>query len=397
MQVGEIYLALLEISVLLFAAEASRGAVARLGIPAVVGEILVGMALGPHALGPALNAALSMPLISLNGYVELFAQFSVILLIFASGLEQGLSGLRRAWPWGFLGAIFGALLPFLGIAALLWRGAGSSAALLIGAASAATSLAVASAVSAETGFSGPALDFLLTAGAVDDVVALIILSTAMAASAGRAEPSEVLLVVLYYLIAWALISAVSIAVLPRFANALGERYAYSFALLSLFGLVAAMVTLGFSPIIAAYVAGVALSSSRLSESFRRLAVGLSSLFGPLFFVIAGTEVNLRLSTYAALALALYISALALALKFVGVFPFAYGATRDARSSVSASLGMLPRGEMGLAIALAGLSSGIIGDTLYAAVVLMSLITTLVGSVSFSAYVRGGRATKAGSG
>ncbi|BBE42709.1 cation:proton antiporter [Conexivisphaera calida] len=387
MQIGEIYLALLEISVLLFAAEASRGAVARLGIPAIVGELLMGMALGPYAFGPAINSLLGIRLISLNNYVQLFAQFSVILLIFASGLEQGLSGLRRAGPWGFMGAVFGALLPFLGVTVAFWRGIGPSAALILGAASAATSLAVASAISSEVGFSGHALDFLLTAGAVDDVVSLIILSTAMAASAGSSEPSAVALVAIYYVFAWALISAVSILLLPRMANALGERYAFPFALLSLFGLVAAMVALGFSPIIAAYIAGVALSSSRLSSSFKRLAVGLSSLFGPLFFVIAGAEVDLRASTAYALMMALYITALALALKFAGVLPFAYGATKSRTGSLAASLGMLPRGEMGLAIALAGLSAGIIDGTMYTSVVLMVVLTTLIGSILFSIYVR----------
>ncbi|MFP3263600.1 MAG: cation:proton antiporter [Nitrososphaeria archaeon] len=380
---------------LLFVAEASKGAVARLGVPAVVGELLAGMIIGPYALGPVLNSMVGMQLISLNNYTELFAQFSVILLIFASGLEQGLSGVRRAGAWGFLGAIFGALLPFMGIAAALWRCLGPQASLVMGAASASTSLAVASAVASEVGFSGPALDFLLTAGAVDDVVALIIFSTVMAAAAGSAEPSSMIMVLLYYVIAWALISAVSIAILPRVANALGERYAYPFALLALFGLVASMVALGFSPIIAAYVAGIALSSSRLSGSFRRLAVGLSSLFGPLFFVIAGSEVDLRGFTASALGLALAISALALVLKFAGVLPFAYGAIRSGRDSVASSLGMLPRGEMGLAIAMAGLSAGLIGESAYAAVALMVIITTIAGALSFSRYVGGRAAPVAG--
>lgn len=361
----------------------------------MVGELLAGMIIGPYALGPVLNSMVGMQLISLNNYTELFAQFSVILLIFASGLEQGLSGVRRAGAWGFLGAIFGALLPFLGIAAALWRCLGPQAALVMGAASASTSLAVASAVASEVGFSGPALDFLLTAGAVDDVVALIIFSTVMAAAAGSAEPSSMIMVLLYYVIAWALISAVSIAILPRVANALGERYAYPFALLALFGLVASMVALGFSPIIAAYVAGIALSSSRLSGSFRRLAVGLSSLFGPLFFVIAGSEVDLRGFTASALGLALAISALALVLKFAGVLPFAYGAIRSGRGSVASSLGMLPRGEMGLAIAMAGLSAGLIGESAYAAVALMVIITTVAGALSFSRYVGGRAAPVAG--
>jgi len=394
LQIGEIYLALLEISILLFAAEASRGAVAKFGVPGVVGELLAGIAIGPYALGPALNALLGVPLISINNYVELFAQFSVILLIFSSGLEQGLSGFRRAGPWGFLGAVFGALLPFLGVAAAFWLDLGPTAALVLGAASAATSLAVAAAIASDSGFSGPALDFLLTAGAVDDVVSLIILSTAMASSAGSAEPFAIASIVLYYVFAWALISVVSIAILPRVANALGERYAYPFALLSLFGLVAAMVGLGFSPIIAAYIAGVALSSSRLSQHFRRLAVGLSSLFGPLFFVISGAEVDMRVSTVQSLALALSVTALALALKFAGVLPFAYGATKSARGSVAASLGMLPRGEMGLAIALVGLSAGILDSMAYSAVVLMVILTTLIGSIAFSAYIRRSRSSGA---
>ncbi len=387
MEVGEIYLVLLEISLLMFVAEASRGAAARLGVPGVVGELLAGIALSPYALGALLNSVLGFQLIAINGYVELFAQFSVTVLVFASGLEQGISGIRRAGAWGLLGAAFGALLPFLGVAAAFWAGAGPSAALLLGAASAATSLAVASAISSEVGFSGPALDFLLTAGAMDDVVALIILSTSMAASAGLSSPSRLISVVLYYLVAWALIFATSVLVLPRAANALGERYAFSFAFLALFGLSAAMVALGFSPIIAAYIAGVALSSSRHSQAFRRLATGLSALFGPLFFVIAGEEFDVREFTLIVIPAALALTAIAMALKFAGILPFAYGATRDLQGSVAASLGMLPRGEMGLAIALAGLSAGILDGALYASVVLMVILTTVAGSLLFSRYAR----------
>jgi len=386
LQISPMYLALLEISVLLFAAEGSRGLVRALGIPAVVGELLVGMAIGPYALGPFINSLLGIPLVSINDYVELFAQFSVILMIFSSGLGEGLRGLERAGIWGFLGAIFGALLPFLGVTAALWHGLGSSVSLVMGAASAATSLAVASYVADEVGFSGPPRDFLLTAGAIDDVVSLIILSVALAISSGTGSPSSVVYTVAYYVLAWVIITADSIIILPRAANRLGERYARPFALLSLFSLVVIMVALGFSPLIAAYVAGLSLSTSRMSEAFKEMAVGLSSLFGPLFFVIAGAETDLVVGTLQALVLALLVSVLAMALKFAGTLPFAYAETKDKNGSVAASLGMIPRGEMGLAIASSSLA--ILTTSEYAAIVLMVVMTTIVGAISFSSFAKG---------
>lgn len=338
-------------------------------------------------LGGFINRALGLGLITINNYVLLFSEFAVIMLIFSAGLQQGISGLLRAGVWSFLGAAFGAILPFVGISYVLVSGLGLAKAMFVGAAAAATSLAAASGIATELGLKGRPMDFLLAAGAIDDVISLIIFSVAMGYATGSASTSSLLRIALYYVVAWIIITGISVAVLPRIINGLSERYSYSFSLLSLFGLTTAMVSLGFSPIIAAYITGLSLSSSSRRGELERLASGLSSLFGPLFFVIAGAEVNLLVAGLGSLELALVLTALAAALKFTGVVPFAYLTSKNRDGAISSSLGMIPRGEMGLAIAVTGLEAGFIGEYIYTSIVLMALLTTIIGAILFSWYAR----------
>ncbi len=387
MAINEVYLALLEISLMLFVAEAFKGLASRYGLTEVVGELIAGVVIGPYMLGGLINKALGLGLIAINNYVLLFSEFAVIMLIFSAGLQQGISGLLRAGLWSFLGAAFGAILPFAGISLILVSGLGLAKAMFVGAAAAATSLAAASGIANELGLKGRPMDFLLAAGAIDDVISLIIFSVAMGYATGSASASSLLRVTLYYVVAWLIVTGISVAVLPRIINRLSGRYSYSFSLLSLFGLTTVMVGLGFSPIIASYIAGLSLSSSARRDDLERLASGLSSLFGPLFFVIAGAEVNLFTAGLGSLELALVLTALAAALKFAGVLPFAYFTSKNRYGAISSSLGMIPRGEMGLAIAVTGLEAGLIGNYIYTSIVLMALLTTVIGAITFSWYAR----------
>ncbi|MBP1449522.1 MAG: cation:proton antiporter, partial [Thermoproteus sp.] len=108
---GSIYLTLLEISIMLFAAAVLRSALHRFKIPGIVADISIGVILSPYAVGGFLNRLLGVQLFQLNDYVVFLADFAVILIIFAAGLEHGMASLRSAGIWGALGAAAGALLP----------------------------------------------------------------------------------------------------------------------------------------------------------------------------------------------------------------------------------------------------------------------------------------------
>jgi Kef-type K+ transport system membrane component KefB len=95
---------------------------------------------------------------------------------------------------------------------------------------------------------------------------------------------------------------------------------------------------------------------------------------PFFFGFIGLQVDLRVAGSVA-GLAIIVTLVALATKVVGCGLGAYALGR--KSALAVGVGMMPRGEVGIIVALIGLSLHVIPETLYAVVVAMSLLTTLV--------------------
>ncbi len=156
------------------------------------------------------------------------------------------------------------------------------------------------------------------------------------------------------------------------------------SLVVLFGIVLVMTTLGFSEVIAAFIAGVAVAESRSSQRVRETVNVLLAIFGSIFFIAMGLQLNFRyILNTEVLVVALVVSLAAVVGKVVGIYPFAYLRLRNHRDSMVVSYGMIPRGgEMGLVIASIGLSSGLINMDEFGIIILMVLITTIVGAVVY---------------
>ena len=282
---------------------------------------------------------------------------------------------------GMLGATFGALAPFLSAYLVYTPIYGQDTALIMGAALGATSLAAV--VHLLKGLDRLAVNFLLSAAAFDDVVALIILSVVMTyVLGGVGGPGDLAFKVVELLGLWIVILLVSAIVVPRLADWLGENYVYKFSLLVLFGLTVLMVSLGYSPIIAAFVAGVALAGSYSKKKIEEITSVLLNVFGPVFFAYIGAEVDLTSVDLHVVLLALELTALATVFKILGILPFALLKFKDLKKSFVTSIGMVPRGETGLVIAYVGASIGVLGQAEFEAVVLMAVFTTLLGAYMF---------------
>jgi len=106
------YYALLEVFIFLAVAELLHSFARKVGVPTLVSDLLLGVLLSSFALGGILNSLIGVPIFLVNDYVLLFADFSVILLLFAAGLGGGFAGLRRAGTPAVLAAIAGDLVPF---------------------------------------------------------------------------------------------------------------------------------------------------------------------------------------------------------------------------------------------------------------------------------------------
>ncbi|MFP3065527.1 MAG: cation:proton antiporter [Sulfolobus sp.] len=380
-----VYLTLLELFTLLTIAQTGRLFTEKYFLPAIVTEIFIGIALSPYALGGVINNLLGVDLFSLNSYLQLFADFSVVLLIFASGLSHGFKGLKSSGFLGFVAATTGAVLPtYLVYSAfsLIYR---TEVAALMGAASAATSLAATASVIEEYRLYRERFSrLLISAAALDDVVSLVILTVVLEVVTLRAlTVTGVIVSLIESIIAWLIILLTSVYIIPKAIKYVRDELVSNVSLVILFILVLIMLILGFSPVVAAFIAGVAIAESVKISRVNEFTNTLLTVFGPIFFIYVGMETPafdfLNLNT---VLLGLLMTALAIIGKVGGIFPVAYLYTRNLKEAFLTSIGMIPRGEVGLIVATLGLSSGILNGDEYSQIILMALLTTIIGGILF---------------
>jgi Na+:H+ antiporter len=375
---------LLFIFILLAFAELFRTVAQRYGFPPVVAEVIAGVVLSAFAIGGVLDGLLHSTLFNMTPYVLLFADFSVILVIFAAGVEGGFASLRSAGWAGIGAALAGGLLSFGLTAVVMLRFYPIETALLIGVAVGPTSTAVVAYLlrSAEVG-GGAGGQFLLAISALDDVAGLILLSVVLTAIGGSFNPIAVTGGIVYAVVAWLVILFASLFVVPRLFRLPAFRQSREMPFLILFALVAIVASLGFSVVVGAFIAGLALADSFKSSGSRQLADALLAVFGPLFFVVIGVQFNVGLLLRPGLLLlAGLLTTIAILGKLLGVLPFAYAKFRSMRAAVPVAVGAIARGEIGLIVGTIGISLGRFDSTIFGAIVLMALITTLVSGYLF---------------
>ncbi|MCI4363071.1 MAG: cation:proton antiporter [Thermoplasmata archaeon] len=380
----EAFQSLLFIFILLAFAELFRTIAQRYGFPPVVAEVVAGIVLSAFALGGVLDGLFHTGLFNVTPYVLLFADFSVILVIFAAGVEGGFASLRNAGWHGIAAALGGGLLSFLLTVLTISRFYPFETALLIGVAVGPTSTAVVAYLlrSAEAA-GGAGGQFLLAISALDDVAGLILLSVVLTALGGSFNPIAVTGGIAFAIIAWLVILFASLIVVPRLFRFPAFRQSREMPFLILFMLVAIVASLGFSVVVGAFIAGLALADSFKSSTARQLADALLAVFGPLFFVVIGVQFNIGLLlSPRLLLLAGLLTTIAILGKLLGVLPFAYAKFGSVRAALPIAVGAMPRGEIGLIVGTIGVSLGLFNSTIFGAIVLMSLVTTLVGGYLF---------------
>ncbi|MBA3431511.1 MAG: cation:proton antiporter, partial [Actinobacteria bacterium] len=160
--------ALFDIVVLLLAAKVAAEISQRLGIPAVVGEILAGVAIGPSLLD----------LVSGSEVLDVLGELGVILLLVEVGMHVNLVELAKVGRAALLVASIGVVAPFVGgYAAGIWLGLPGDAAMFAGAALTATSVGITARVFGDLGaLSSPEARTVLGAAVADDVIGLLILT-----------------------------------------------------------------------------------------------------------------------------------------------------------------------------------------------------------------------------
>jgi Kef-type K+ transport system membrane component KefB len=385
----------LALALVLVAAKLGGEAAVRLRQPAVLGELLAGVALGNLDL---LGIGLLEPLKS-DPVLDVLARLGVLVLLFEVGLESTVRQMLQVGLSAAAVAVLGVIAPFTlgwGVGAVLVPEAGPLVHAFLGATLCATSVGITARVLQDLGRSRtPEARIILGAAVIDDVLGLVVLAVVSgiigAVGSGR-EMSYGAAAAIVVKAAVFLVGALALGVwlAPRvFRGAAQLRtkgVLLALGLASCFAMAWAADAIGLAAIVGAFAAGLVLDELHYREFTGRGEYGLEELvkpivefLAPIFFVLMGMRTHLASFADArVLALALALTLVAIAGKqacSLGVL----GGTAD---RLTVGIGMIPRGEVGLIFANLGLSLQIAGkpvldEATYAAVVLVVIATTLV--------------------
>ncbi|MGE5281349.1 MAG: cation:proton antiporter [Chloroflexota bacterium] len=364
--------ALIDLFVVLLAAKLGEEACRRLGQPAILGEILAGIAIGPSILG----------LVEPDALLEVFAELGVVFLLFKVGLESRLAEMREVGGLALRVGALGVAVPFVagfGLGQALGEGVDTN--LFLGAALMATSAGIAAAVLRELGPSRQrAVRTILGAAVVDDILALILLSAIVGISGDGVNLSAIGLLIVGAVVFVGVVAVAGSRLLGRYPTALTAP-AFSTsgllpAVLLCLGLAAIAGEVGLATIIGGFLAGMIVAETKEHNRVEEEIRPLHAFFPPFFFAYIGIQVDLSaLGSGGALALLAGITALAVLAKLFAGWVGAAGMERRERQLVA--FGMVPRGEVGIVVAGIGSTAGVIDAELFAAIVGMALLTTFL--------------------
>lgn len=367
----------LQMSLLLFVSLAGYILAAWINQSAVVGAILLGIAIGPSWLN----------WISYTTFVSNVAHLGAIILLFVVGLEFRLKSIaqwRNLWI-----ALGGVLVPWItGWGLALAFGFKDNAAIFIGTALTATSIAITANVLQELGRLKTELaSIIIGAAVIDDVLSLLVLSlTEQMGAGGLSMPQTALLSVkaVLFIVAAVVIGKWGvIRILHYLENStLVRRYPeFIFVMVMMIAFLYALTAslAGLSAIVGAFLAGVVLEGVHLknARTFHEGADYLRIIFAAIFFVSLGILADLKQLDNETVLFILVLSVAAFLSKLLGCGLVARLQNLDWKSSLAVGVGMSPRGEVAMIIALIGLRENIIGQKTYVSLVLMALLTTLI--------------------
>ena len=382
---------LVELATILVLARAAGWAFTKMGQPAVVGEILAGILLGPSILGAELSQDL-FPVDS-RPFLGLLASLGLVLFMFVVGLELDVSLIKGRGRVAASVSIASILLPFslgIALAAVLpdslrvgddfWPFA-----LFVGAAMSVTAFPVLARILTDRGMHRTETGGLaLACAATDDILAWTLLAVVIAIGGGQGESDQ-----------WLVALAVPFALVALFVirpqlNRLTDAYnkagrltpgILSVVLLGLLLFSAATEYLHVHFIFGAFLFGAILPHEGAAALRHEILVRLEQisvlLLLPVFFLVSGLNVDLRGLNGDNLLQLLLILAVAICGKYVGAYVGARSAGVPHWQANSLGILMNTRGLTELVILNVGRELGLIGDTLFTMLVVMAVVTTVM--------------------
>lgn len=367
---------LLDLLIVLVAAKLAAELAERVKLPAVLGEILAGIAIGPSGFG-------LIELTDARGVsVAVFAEIGVLLLLLQVGMEMDLAELSKVGKASLLVAVLGVVVPFAtGAGVGILFNQSTNTAIFIGAALTATSVGITARVFGDLrALATMEARIVLGAAVADDVLGLVILTVVVkvvtGGSVGVGTVASTLGLAIGFLI---LTGIVGLLVVPKLLDAV-HRKASSPATVTI---AAIAITLAFAEladaaklafIIGAFMAGLGFAKARQHDRIARDLGSIGNVFIPVFFAQIGINADLAaMAKPSVIGLAAALSVVAV----IGKLVAAAGAMGTRADKLLIGLGMIPRGEVGLIFASIGLTNGVLNGDQYGALLIVVLLTTVV--------------------
>ncbi len=371
-----------QMSFLLFLALAGYILASRIHQSAVIGEILVGIIVGPSLLN----------LFTYTDFVQSTAHLGAVIMLFVVGLEFNIKEIAKFKY--FMIALIGVIVPWIfGFILARLFGYNDPASIFIGTALTATSIAITANVLKEMGkLQTEAGKAIIGAAVIDDILGLLVLAFSKGLAHGNLSGLNILIIFLKaigFLIIGALVGHY---IIKKIVNQLSRtEYAQTYPEMTfiftmmfafLYGMIAELI--GLSAIVGAFLAGATLggTSPATGKSYKEGAEYLQIIFSAVFFISLGILANFKAlaQTGSTIAVIIFLGVLTIAAIISKIFGCGITAKLNGlntQDSLVVGVGMVPRGEVAMIVALIGLNDKVIGQDAYVSLILMSLLTTII--------------------
>lgn len=376
-----------QLSLLLFVALAGYLIASKINQSAIVWEILLGIAIGPSILG----------LILYTESVQILAHIGAVVLLFVVGLEFELKDIFNI-KYGII-ALIGVIIPWIGgyFLAMLF-GFDFISSVFVGTALTATSIAITANVLKEMEkLHTEAAKAIIGAAVIDDILGLLVLSISMQVTNKSVSIFPLILVIIeavVFMLVGGFIGHVYLSkLLERFDTIkLAKKFpetVFIFAMMIAFSYAMIAELIGLSAIVGSFLAGVALTTCVIKhgKNFKEGAEYLEIIFASIFFVSLGVLADFHTLTLQILWFLIVLTIVAFLTKIIGCYVGARIGRISHKISLVVGMGMAPRGEVAMIVALIGLDLGIIQQDIYVSLILMSLLTTIFVPIILQHYMK----------
>ena len=373
-------------------------AMLRLRQPAVMGQLIAGLLLGPSFFGflfPDLQHALFPKNTEQKAMIDAISQFGILLLLLLTGMETDLKLVRKTGRASLFASLMGIVIPFLcgvGLGEMLPDsmlpdpGKRLITSLFLGTALSIASVKIVAMVVREMNFMRRVVGQVILASAIIDdsvgwIIVSIIFSLALHGSIETVSLAQSVIGTIVFMVASLTIGRRAVFFIIRWVNdTFVSEFAVITAILVIMGVMALITYLiGVHTVLGAFVAGLLVGESpiltrHIDEQLRGI---ITAFFAPVFFGIAGLTADLTILADPKIALfTIGLILIASVGKFTGAFVGAELGGLTKREGFALACGMNARGSTEVIIATVGLSMGALNQDLFTMIVAMALLTTM---------------------